>query len=82
MPSLLITFVGQGTKAKSDFAHAKSLIGITKFSVYSYCLSFTGHVFNPIKEYIGQKLTRLVSTKIAAKANKIIPKAPGIVPVK
>lgn len=47
-----------------------------------YFLSFTSQVLMPKGAYSGQKLMRLVNTKIPAKANKTMPKVPVMVSVK
>jgi hypothetical protein len=44
--------------------------------------SFFFLVFSPIDHQIGQKLTKLVSRKIAARARRIIPSTPVIICVK
>lgn len=48
--------------------YKSTLIGLTFTLTIGYFLTL--HVFKPTREYSGQILTKLVTTKIAAAANK------------
>ena len=58
------------------------VVATEKVGGYGKAYFFFGQVFNPIKVYNGQKLTKLVNTNTAPSTTKTIPTIPVTVPLK
>lgn len=82
MPRFRAFSLHELVKAKGNFLMPGNCpLREKKLKIYTL-FSFVEQVFRPNGAYSGQKLMRLVATKMPANTNKTIPSVPVMIPVK